>query len=659
MKDFEISVIKNNVVMPHLAIVGEHGSGKTEALKQLVDEKLSSIFRTNRMTRVPMTVIMSDSIGNGKIGLQLKLKEFPVIVLHERIVEELFNSIRNYGTLQATVENIDTNFFNRVLIPRDNSYNLGILSDVCNASRLRAVLYPLAVDYDKNKGEYKHLPKEPDKFIRNLLIFDNVLVDADDKVGKNYWEFLNKLGDITNRRFKDLVGEELAAGEIVSISFEDLDLIRDITTENSLFSSIVEEIKLACRPRQEFLNLIQWKNFNLAVTDTVWLANEDIKNNIESSLRFSPDKVVVLLNANDSYQKNQSLLAEIEDKKEELKRKYDSDLKIEAIFNKLDIRLENELMTDFPGQKDSEGNATSVELDLIADIAFNESYRVGAEEILTLRFKDYSYLFRNWKDYAQLQPKGFYVYIEKTVSEFYKNSVKVAIKVVNPLKPAVTVKLNLPLEDLDELKYALTEDKPTVNGYTLDLCIYPFLSKDVADYYTKIKNGLGFRAPKRISTGSFSINMRGLIRLCLKTSLPIKGLIKAADFDFSNITDSGFDNEDVLIREVSYGINPENIYDSVACNLLRSDDFIEILSKFNRDWGSYDNKIKSLQNEFKKYFGSNKFLHCVVVELESALTKALCKLLVNKDYLPGGKIDSMDSFSKFEDNHLDDMNTFF
>lgn len=698
-----------------IVVIGPTSSGKSTLIYALVNHRIIKyiivgIGDKRQTTIIPCNFLFDERIIKDEyFSIRINRKRFATKLIHIKILECLAKLFAMNGCdAYETVDSIDESFINNIFEPSDSAYHLGkILNEISLDTFRRAVLKVLSaiakLENDFN-SRVKVKKKEPNKTKVSVdeirgIVMEDMWNEIPAELLEDYAKWLNSIEEIIRNRLLSLLNISEYTDEILEYSTEKDDkfrfggnVLQGLFDPFEPYSLIIEDITLACRPREE---LIKMANENVplrfCLRDSMGLNQIDmnensIKDALDIALNCSPDSILLLI----SLEEHGSVISECcEVIGQKIGKAKKLDVPVNVIFTKPDIVIGNiinkeERDTVELTQEDYDryiGNAISSVNEMVA--GFVEKMPVENGEWLSIRYleEDIDPIQRALKAKAsdqitKFKRRGLYNKINCIIRD---TQIRVLPKgIVEPLyitvkkseHPAIEFKIDGSVisAEFSNMKNALTQDKAIVNGYIIK-DKERIHGRSVVKYYNNLRKGLGYRTRAYVY-GNFNINMKGMLNRVLLNNIPdfaslyksevvktladnieeceIDRLIKVFDKNhdiansaFANINPIIFEGLSSKVRMLQkihlvfrdYFISTEKYYmvmDKVAFNLSYGNNDIRTLidNIYFDNSLTYDETIRKMQTEFYNMFATQKFIDIVAREIGNAMTELVNKMFV-------------------------------
>lgn len=699
-----LSALERRGSAPQIVVAAPSGSGKSTLIYLLLNQRLVPHMRIGIGENSQTTIIPSEFCFDERIGEESSFaicvtkKEYASKEIHMAVLTVLMDLFgRNDYDTEDTIDAIEDSFLNQVLEPEEAHYHLNQIRNAISLDELKDALSTI-LKYMEEK-DFKGIVKQRRNELKSKkvklqevreLVFEEMFETASDEVKLAYNEWLQKIGQIINRRLRDAIGEELFAENMVQYSLEEAEggkVLETLFDPYAPYSFVIDYISIASRPREELKVIAQEKMgelpFRFCIRDTMGVTQRgidatSIKKGLEVALNCKADAILFLL----SLEERDDTLAEcckaLIEKKEELKKKSNLDTTVYVLFTKADRKVENLI------NKRNEGGLyidEKIYLDNINDVIgeiddmVNEYVnQLPQQEYgwLSMRYLKDSYILKSLKDEDEhkhnFEPEGLFErivdYSMKTLRSTLPDGVEnpLFITAIEPDKPAIQVKVDPEKlkSEIKNMQHSLHDVKDIVNGYVIDERTPRLHGKSVSVYWNNLIIGLGHKTRASVY-GNFEINMKGLLKRMLNNELS-----SFITFDNNSAVTFTADNleDDVLMEavktllgtdDIEVGMNPAlgqrnialqklyefyvdyfmdesryaSLIDRVAYDLSYGNpDLKQLLTKVYNYTPGYDKAMRKLQFTFKAFFGSDDFIKTLITEFNWAMTE-----MVNKTFI--------------------------
>lgn len=697
-----LSALKRHKSAPQIVVVAPSGSGKSTLVYLLLNHKLIPYIKIgigdkSQTTIIPCKFCFDERIPNEEtFAIQIMKKDYMPKDIHIKIftlIMELFT--KNDSDLEETLEAFDEEIFEQIIEPKEAMYHLGNMRVNLSLDKLKEAWEPI-LDY-MIKNDFigrvrlrKNVLKSKKVKVTEVreIIFEEMFEDMPLEVKEDYIAWLKRVGELVERELYDKIGEELFSEKMVEYSLTDDKkasyVLLELFNPYSPYSLIIEQISIACRPRNELIEQKKGENipFRFCIRDTMGITQKGIdvvstKEALEVALNCEADTVLFLMSLEERDDTLRECCKALMEKRDELKKKRNLDIAVYVLFTKVDRIVENLINKCNEGElyinekiymDNIQSVLASVER-MIADYA----NMIPQEEVgwVSMRYVQDGLILKSLKDDPRkhnFEPEGLF----ERVADFSLKALQRTLpdNLSNPLfvtpieydTPIIDVCINRERinNELQQIQYDLTKDLNIVNGYIISNKTPRLHGRSVSTYWYNLQIGLGHTTRASVY-GNFSINMKGLIKRVIIKSLGEFNIFdknNAIGFKANNIDDNALKelmNNLLETDEINVGFNPilgeRNIYlqqlyqfykryfenqwrfgaliDQVAYNMSYSNKEIKqkLTSVYNSVPG-YDAAMRSLQVEFYKLFASDDFSAILVEELERGMREMLNKMFI-------------------------------
>ena len=695
-----------------IVAIGPSSSGKSTLIYAVVNHKIvvfikKGIGDKSQTTIIPCNFLFEERLQAEHFGLRVKVRSFSSKDIHIELMEQLAILFSNCDcNTEDTIECIDSEWFERILEPETAAYHLRAIKDDISLERLREAL-GIVLKSIENADEsfadlvYKKKAELKQQKIKITEIKRMIFMEMWEKLSKEqtglYQHWIDQIGTTVENKLYALLGDKVAEEHEGEYSVErgdeykyGGDILRELFDPYQPYSLIVEEMTLACRPREELLARKSELPLRFCLRDTMGLNQIDsdsntIKEALDIALNCSPDSIMLLLNLEE---RDDTILESCDAIAEKMKRADKMQIPIHVLFTKAD-KLIDSLIYNVPRetvvirQTDYNDNILGA-IEKVEKSVDRYLARLPKESVtwLSLRYKEVDIdpiqkaLSVNAPDEViRFTPQGLYDEIEKIIADAQSRILPKGINALLPVeviaydKPVVkfSVDANAMKDMLQSITSKLTEDAAVVNRYLIT-SKYTIHGRSVVNYYRNLQNGQGYKTNAKVY-GNFNINMKLMIFNVLCEFIPeflsLYG-VQAVKTDTNNLEAEQilkivewFDKSESITQHAYADINPL-IWDSVPENVkvgqklhlvfrhyfTRSEKYYMVMNKvalqlsysnskirkvidvIYRKPITYDATIREMQDTFKSIFENAEFATIVAEELGDAMTD-----LVNKMFL--------------------------
>lgn len=698
-----------------IVVIGPTSSGKSTLIYALVNHQIIKFILVGvgdkcQTTIIPCNFLFDERIEKGEFfSIQIRTKVFSPKQIHIKIVEILAKQFALCGyEAEETISSIDSEVMLGILEPADAEYHLGkIVNEISIEDFKNIVNKALTIIEDAEESFYnrvKKKKKEPDKRKVSIdeircIIMEDMWNELPEPIREEYQNWLNSIGEKITQRLNICLGANSGVESINEFSVVEDDILpyggmilQSLFDPYEPYSLIVEEMTMACRPRDELIDMFYDKiPLRFCLRDTMGLNqinmdNNSVKDALDIALNCSPDSILLLMNLEERDDVIENCCEAINSKIGKAQR---LDVPVHVIFTKADRVLSNII---------NKADRKTVEL---TQADYTEHIE-AAIDIMENSIEGYlSHLMESsatWLSIRYLEEKidpiqcalkevtspliekftrnGLYRKIDEILKE---TQMRILPKgVTSPLYvtvkdtglPAVEIKID-PIvlsKEFNQIQEVLTKDKAVVNGYQIT-DTRRIHGRSVVRYYENLQIGLGYTTNAYVY-GNFSINMKGMLKKVLENKIPdfltlyqsevIKTLADNMDdveldkviaeldeneqitqFAFADINPAIFDDLPLKVKKIQklhlifrhYFGSSDKFYmviDRVAFNLSYGNDAIKKMTDaiYNKPYITYDETIRLMQENFKKQYGSPNFADVLAAEMSSAMTELVNKMFV-------------------------------
>ncbi len=698
-----------------IVVIGPTSSGKSTLIYALVNHQIIKFILVGvgdkcQTTIIPCNFLFDERIEKGEFfSIQIRTKVFSPKQIHIKVIEILAKQFALCGyEAEETISSIDSEVMLGILEPADAEYHLGkIVNEISIEDFKNIVNKALTIIEDAEESFYnrvKKKKKEPDKRKVSIdeircIIMEDMWNELPEPIREEYQNWLNSIGEKITQRLNICLGANSGVESINEFSVVEDDILpyggmilQSLFDPYEPYSLIVEEMTMACRPRDELIDMFYDKiPLRFCLRDTMGLNqinmdNNSVKDALDIALNCSPDSILLLMNLEERDDVIENCCEAINSKIGKAQR---LDVPVHVIFTKADRVLSNII---------NKADRKTVEL---TQADYTEHIE-AAIDIMENSIEGYlSHLMESsatWLSIRYLEEKidpiqcalkevtspliekftrnGLYRKINEILKE---TQMRILPKgVTSPLYvtvkdtglPAVEIKID-PIvlsKEFNQIQEVLTKDKAVVNGYQIT-DTRRIHGRSVVRYYENLQIGLGYTTNAYVY-GNFSINMKGMLKKVLENKIPdfltlyqsevIKTLADNMDdveldkviaeldeneqitqFAFADINPAIFDDLPLKVKKIQklhlifrhYFGSSDKFYmviDRVAFNLSYGNDAIKKMTDaiYNKPFITYDETIRLMQENFKKQYGSPNFADVLAAEMSSAMTELVNKMFV-------------------------------
>lgn len=698
-----------------IVVIGPTSSGKSTLIYALVNHQIIKFILVGigdkcQTTIIPCNFLFDERIEKGEFfSIQIRTKVFSPKQIHIKVVEILAKQFALCGyEAEETISSIDSEVMLGILEPADAEYHLGkIVNEISIEDFKNIVNKALTIIEDAEESFYnrvKKKKKEPDKRKVSIdeircIIMEDMWNELPEPIREEYQNWLNSIGEKITQRLNICLGANSGVESINEFSVVEDDILpyggmilQSLFDPYEPYSLIVEEMTMACRPRDELIDMFYDKiPLRFCLRDTMGLNqinmdNNSVKDALDIALNCSPDSILLLMNLEERDDVIENCCEAINSKIGKAQR---LDVPVHVIFTKADRVLSNII---------NKADRKTVEL---TQADYTEHIE-AAIDIMENSIEGYlSHLMESsatWLSIRYLEEKidpiqcalkevtspliekftknGLYRKIDEILKE---TQMRILPKgVTSPLYvtvkdtglPAVEIKID-PIvlsKEFNQIQEVLTKDKAVVNGYQIT-DTRRIHGRSVVRYYENLQIGLGYTTNAYVY-GNFSINMKGMLKKVLENKIPdfltlyqsevIKTLADNMDdveldkviaeldeneqitqFAFADINPAIFDDLPLKVKKIQklhlifrhYFGSSDKFYmviDRVAFNLSYGNDEIKKMTDaiYNKPFITYDETIRLMQENFKKQYGSPNFADVLAAEMSSVMTELVNKMFV-------------------------------
>lgn len=699
-----ISALKRRSSAPQLVVVAPSGSGKSTLIYLLLNHRLIPFIKIgigekSQTTIIPCEFCFDMRIENDEtFAIQIIKKDYASKDIHMAILTVLMDLFgKNDCDPEDTIDAFDEKVLGQIIEPEEAHYHLGRIRDNIILEDLQDALTPILefmVDNDfvaKVKQRRAELKSKKVKLpeVREM-IFEEMYEEMPEECKEQYKAWLDKIGDKINEMLEGEIGLEMLEQKMVQYNLKGDDcgkhVLEVLFDPYAPYSLIIDHISIACRPRNELIEIAKEKSpdlpFRFCIRDTMGLTQKGIdaastKDALEAALNCKADAILFLLSLEDRDDTLTECCKALMEKKEELMKKSHLDTSVYVLFTKADRMVENLINKRNTGDLYIDQNTYADNMqEVLSDLErmvqeYSEALPKKDVAWLSMRYLKDSYILKSLEDDERkrnFEPEGLFEkivdYSMKTLRSTLPEGVQkpLFVTAINPDQPAiqVTVDRSKLKFEIDNMKYKLSEDTEIVNGYVISDKTPRLHGRSVYTYWCNLIIGLGHTTRASVY-GNFAINMKGLLKRMIMDSFA-----SFARFDDNSAVTFTGDNlkDDVLMdvvkellnnEDIETGMNPAlgikyialqrlyefykdyfmneyrfaSLVDRVAYDLSYGNPALkQVLTNVYNNTPGYDGAMRKMQLTFKSFFGSDAFTDMLITELEQVMTE-----MVNKAFI--------------------------
>lgn len=700
---------------PTIAVIGPSFTGKSTLIHGLVNGQVGyyltkGIGENAQTTIIPCRYVFDQRIAEDLFALAIKKKEFDSKIVSIELKEQLAILFANQEcSAEDTLDEINDVWIMRILEPTSKTYHLGALSKIVTVDALKNALSPILEEIENKTPGYeervkllksgykKNPPKEKVKISEiRRKVFDEMWDEVEEDFKSDYKELLDEIGNNLTDRLEALFETKLDENIIYEYSTrKDSDykyggkVLEELFDSTMPYSLLIEEIVLACRPREAIIEENSEMPVRFCLRDTMGLTQNDIgegtiKDALDIALNCNPDSILVLLSLeerDDILERSMDAISTRFARAKTLK------VPIHVLYTKADKLIET-IIYRKPRkdveirQEDYDKYVSEAikELEKKLDI-YGHRLSIADWHWLSLRFKEESMdpiqvaLKGDEEALSHFTSEGFYKYIKGIVDESYHRIMPkgmdkpLFIQVKEIGKPAIQIKVKADAiaDIITSVKRKLTEDKETYNRYLI-IDEKPIHGRSVVNYYHNLRIGLGYRTVANVY-GNFNIHMKQLLTNVIKEFLDdfitlyerdaVQTIAENVDADEIQMLIKAFDENEEISKEAYAGINPaiwekvsedvklsqklhlifryhfENsdnyhkVINQVALRLSYQNEIIrEKIDNIYMEPIPYNSIIHTMQESFYGLFEQAEFDNLLAQELGAAMTNEIEKMFI-------------------------------
>lgn len=705
--------LKRSKSAPTIVVIGPSTSGKSTLIYALVNNRIIGFIRVgigdkSQTTIIPCNFVFDERIEKDEyFAMRIRIKDFSVKDVHIEILEQLAKLfMSNEMCAEDTLDSIDDDWFQNILEPEDAAYHLGKIKKEISIEKFRESI-TAALNAIENaepslservKVKKKELAQQKVKMSEiRKMVFEDIWGTIDNDLLAGYFEWLNSIGEQITNNLNLLLGAGNILGNICEYSIKEDDvftyggtILQTLFDPFEPFSLIVEDITLACRPRTELI-IRSDENIPLrfCLRDTMGLTqigmdSNSIKDALDIALNCSPDSILLLMNLEE---RDDVIADSCNAIAEKLSKATKLDVPVNVIFTKADIIIGNLINkadkdTVVLKQDDYDSNILTA-IDTMEKLIKGYLMKLPQNNVTwsSLRYLEESIdpiqlaLKNQGSDkLVRFTPDGLYQNIDEIIRETQRRilpkgmTAPLIVTAIDADAPAVEMKIagELISDIFKSIQINLTEDKATVNGYTITTK-YTLSGRSVVAYYNKLQRGQGHTTRANVY-GNFSINMKAMLNNILCKEIPdfltlyesqVIGTVVdnltdtevehlVAEFDKNHYKDLAFsDINPALVNKWSVKQRNTQILHLALRNYFGSSEkFNMVMDRvaFNLSYGnkrirrtidrvyqkpiSYDQTMREMQETFKRIFTTQAFADIIAEEIGKAMTDLVNKMII-------------------------------
>ncbi|MEK4701975.1 hypothetical protein MKX47_20980 [Solibacillus sp. FSL R7-0668] len=691
-----VEALKRRNSVPSTVLVAPSGSGKSTCCNTIINPEMNEAMSVgvgkNQTTKLSTQFILDSRIERDDVcSILIEKKSVDLKLVQKKILDETYKLfIKNGYSSEDIFDELEEDFFEGILSPSDAMYNLKQIENLLDEEKLVEALAPILLEIDKVFSEKvterkKNIDSKNMKLkdIRKLVFED--LWDTFEEQKELLNLYLKHVEVLIDLELKSLVGieennhQEILIEKLI-LNEEGIKFLQKLYNPAAIYSLIIRDIKIACRPHIELINAHQGNYpFRFAIRDTMGI-NQDksdvdfISDGIERAFSYDTDSILILISLIEREDVIKTSLEAIYNKLDDLKKRKSIEKPVYILFTKADDFIENKVSMKKSKLAITQEDYYNFTLQAIEEI--EEEIGVWGDKSklpfvntywVSMRYKDLKIdpiqqaVEGNEEWLSRLNPKGLYSYVAKICNDCQLKALpegQVHPLMVTPLDYDKNV-LELRLDNLfsDNIKFIteeLTLNEYNFNEYYKKIVENKFLfhGRAVSTYWSKLTYGEGHKTRANVYA-NFNLNMKGLIRKVMLNESFKNILINSIELDLSNVGESEIvniatyfnkqgllDNEEIdqviaYLEILVKNYFENNIYqyysilDQVAYKASYANPYIrKSLEEAYYRYMSYDNSLREVQKEFYKLFSEKEFLIIVQKEFEKELTGTINKLFV-------------------------------
>lgn len=699
-----LSALKRRSSAPQLVVVAPSGSGKSTLIYLLLNHRLIPFMKIGIGEKSQTTIIPCEFCFDERIqdeesfAIQIIKKDFAAKDIHMSIITVLMDLFgRNDCDTYDTLDAFDEKVLDQVIEPEKAHYHLGQLRNEISIEELKDALESVLdymVDNDFRAKVKQRRDELKSKKVRlpevREMIFEEMFETMPEDKKQAYLGWLDKVGMLIEDMLLKNLGEAVCSQKMVQYSLQGENngtkILAALFDPFAPYSLVVDHISIACRPRQELIDIAQKNSpdlpFRFCIRDTMGLTQKGIdatstKEGLEAALNCKADTILFLLSLEERDDTLTECCRALVEKKEELLKKSHLDTSVYVLFTKADRKVENLINKRNTGDlyidEDTYSQNIQEVLSDIEDMVSAYADVLPQEEVgwLSMRYLKDSYILKSLEGDERkrnFEPEGLFEKIVEYSMKTLRGTLPAGIKnplfvtAIEPDKPAIQVEVDPEKikAEIDSMQYSLSQETDIVNGYVISDKTPRLHGRSVYSYWNNLMIGLG-HTTKASVYGNFSINMKGLLKRMLTNAFT-----SFDKFDESSAVKFTADNleDDVLMEvvrtltannDLEAGLNPalgeknialQRLYefyvdffrdesrfatliDRIAYDLSYGNpELKQVLTNIYNNTPGYDGAMRKLQSYFRAFFGSDVFTKILISELNQVMTE-----MVNKSFI--------------------------
>lgn len=550
-----------------IVVIGPTSSGKSSIIYALVNHKIIRFIAVGIGDKCQTTIIPCNFLFDERVekeeyfSLRIKTKGFSAKEIHLKILGMLAKQFYNNGMIaEDTLDAIDSDVLDSVLEPDDAAYHLGKMVSEISIEEFKNVVVDV-LDAIENASESfnervklkkKEFEKQKQKVLVSVvrkMVFEDMWNEVDSELLKDYYSWLNSIGDVITESLNMLIGEGNSLDNICEYSTKQGDIfpyggkvLEELFDPFQPYSLVVEDITLACRPRIELIEMADVDiPLRFCIRDTmglnqVGMDDNSIKDALDIALNCNPDSILLLMNLeerDDVITESCNAIAEKISKASKL------DVPVNVIFTKADRIIGNIISkadkdTVILKQEDYNNHISEAILTVENSIKdYLKKLPDNNATWLSIRYLDeridpiqIALRTANSDKIIKFKPEGLYCSIDRIIKDTMSRILPVGmskplfVTAKNPDLPAIKLSIDGKLisDIFKEISIKLTQDKEIVNSYLITTN-YTINGRSVVTYYNKLQRGQG-HTTRALVYGNFSINMKGMLNRVLCDIIP-------------------------------------------------------------------------------------------------------------------------------------------
>ncbi len=270
-----LSALKRRSSAPQLVVVAPSGSGKSTLIYFLLNHRLIpymkiGIGEKSQTTIIPCEFCFDERVENEEsFAIQIIRKDYAAKDIHIAILSVLMDLFgKNDCDIKDTLEAFDENVMDSIIEPEEAHYHLGQIKEFISLESLKSALVPILnfmIENDfKNKVRVRKEELKSKKVklpeVREM-IFEEMFEDMPENINLSYTEWLNSIGSVTECKLKEAIGDEIFEEKMYQYHLDNkgVSVLEALFDPYAPYSLLIDHISIACRPRQELIDIARAK----------------------------------------------------------------------------------------------------------------------------------------------------------------------------------------------------------------------------------------------------------------------------------------------------------------------------------------------------------------------------------------------------------------